>query len=457
MKKITPQTEQKLMRVLEKVAEYTADGTHPNAAIIKAGANILRPGEVELVVHAYNVGKTNCQREAEGSILEKTAAFDLADAATVSAQLFPAAVKTAAQREISTVVSSDYTQSARATARQIKAAQAPVREWPAAAPTEKQAREKVDTKSHTRQAGELQRATRDYEVKRAAHRQSVQALAQAVDAFGNYFRSAGAPSQSSVKAAAMVLHGPAVVQSVFDSMYASQPGLTTIASASRPLSKVAASSPALRLLDRVLDCAVTCREKAAAANAAEPAAREKRAAMYPAKTAAVPWGNSILDAVIEKNVAEKQAALLPLLPTVPEIGRKVRSGLQDLHNFGDMRTDPEIAVNKALYDLTDPDHEEQLRQLQARTSFQELLARDPVLQGHDPRRVADSYGQITQTAPNLASQPIALQALMRKQLEQGHMDTFDVNDMIGLNNNLQDRFSSMNDVGRNANMQQATH
>jgi hypothetical protein len=114
-------------------------------------------------------------------------------------------------------------------------------------------------------------------------------------------------------------------------------------------------------------------------------------------------------------------------------------------------------VNKALYELTDPDHEEQLRQLQARTSFQELMARDPVLQGHDPRRVADSYGQITQTAPNLASQPLALQALMRKQLEQGHMDTFDVNDMIGLNNNLQDRFSSMNDVGRNATMQQATH
>jgi hypothetical protein len=35
--------------------------------------------------------------------------------------------------------------------------------------------------------------------------------------------------------------------------------------------------------------------------------------------------------------------------------------------------------------------------------------------------------------------------LMRKQLEQGHMDTFDINDMIGMNNNLQSRFSGMND------------
>lgn len=454
MKKITPQTEQKLMRVLEKVAEYTADGDHPNAAIIKAGANVLRPGEVELVVHAYNVGKTNCQREADGSILEKTAAFDLADADVVSAQLFPATVKTAAQREISTVVSSDYAQSARATARQIKAAQAPVLEWPTAPVMEKQAREKLDTKAHARQTGDLQRATRDYEVKRAAHRQSVQDLAQAVDEFGNYFRSAGAPSQLSVKAAAAVLHGPAVVQSVFDSMYASQPGLSTVASMTRPLTKIAASSPAIHLFSRVLECAMTCREKAAAANAAAPAATEKRAAMYPAKTAAVPLGNSILDSVIEKKVVEKQASYLP---SIPDMGRKVHSGMQGLQDFGDKRTDPEVAVNKAVYDLTDPDHEEQLRQLQARTSFQELMARDPILQGHDPRRVADSYGQITQTAPNLASQPLALQALMRKQLEQGHMDTFDVTDMIGLNNNLQDRFSGMNDVGRNANMQQATH
>jgi hypothetical protein len=454
MKKITPQTEQKLMRVLEKVAEYTADGDHPNAAIIKAGANVLRPGEVELVVHAYNVGKTNCQRESEGSILEKTAAFALADADTISAELFPANVKTAAQREISTVVSSDYSQSARATARQIKAAQAPVLEWPAAPVMQKQAREKLDTKAHARQTGDLQRAVRDYEVKRAAHRESVQDLAQAVDEFGNYFRSAGAPSQLSVKAAATVLHGPAVVQSVFDSMYASQPGLATIASATRPLTKIAASSPAIHLLGRVLECAMTCREKAAAANAAAPAAIEKRAAMYPAKTAAVPWGNSILDTVIEKKVVEKQAAFLP---SFQDMGKKVHGGMQNLRDFGDQRTDPETSVNKALYELTDPDHEEQLRQLQARTSFQELMARDPVLQGHDPRRVADSYGQITQTAPNLASQPLALQALMRKQLEQGHMDTFDVNDMIGLNNNLQDRFSGMNDVTRNANMQQATH
>jgi hypothetical protein len=437
MKKITPQTETKLMHVLEKVAELTAAGAHPNDAIVKAGAGQLRPGEVELVVRAYNIGKTNCQREDESSILEKTATFDAADSDVVTERLFPSTVKTAAQHVLSTVVSSDYAQSGRIVARQIKAAQAPVVEWPAAAPMEKQAREKLDTRAPMRQAAELQRATREHEIKRAAHRVSVQELAAAVDTLGNYFRQSGAHSQATVKTAAAKLHGEAIVQAVFDSVYVSQPALTKIASAKAPAAKISPQDKVFNLFNSVLTCAVDCRDKHAAMTACVASVTEKRAAMYPAKTAAIPDGNSILDSTFKKKA---------FLPSLADMGSNTKNTLTGLKQFGDERTDPEPAVSKALYQLTDPDHEEQLRQLQAQTSFQELLARDKVLQGYDPRSVADTYGQIAQAAPNLATQPMALQALMRKKLEQGHMDTFDVNDMIGINNNLQSRFSGMNDA-----------
>lgn len=441
MKKITPQTEQKLMRVLEKVAELTTAGDSPSTAIIKAGSGVLRPGEVELVVRAYNVGKTNCQRETGSDILEKTAAFELADSDVVSAALFPTTVKTAAQHMLATAVSADYSQSACSVARQIKAAQTARTAWPAAPAMEKQAHERLDTKSRTRQLGDLQRATRDYEVKRAAHRQAVLTLTQAVDAFGDCFRVAGAPAQSTVKSAASRLHGDAVVQGVFDSMYVSQPGLANIPSAKLPTTKIAASHPVLRAFERVLVCAEDCRIKAAACAAAVPLMAEKQAAFKPVPPQHV-FGDSILDTVIEKKADEKQA----FLPTLGDMSKKLQSGFADMRELGDRRTDPEPAVNKALYELTDPDHEEQLRQLQAQTSFQELMARDPVLQGYNPNQLADVYGHITQAAPNLATQPVALQPLLRKQLEQGHMDTFDVNDMIKLNNNLQDRFSGMNDA-----------
>ena len=35
------------MRVLEKVAELTTAGEHPNDAIVKAGSGQLRPGEID--------------------------------------------------------------------------------------------------------------------------------------------------------------------------------------------------------------------------------------------------------------------------------------------------------------------------------------------------------------------------------------------------------------------------
>jgi len=447
MKKITPQTERKLMGVLEKVAVYTDEGLHPNDAIVKAGSGQLRPGEVELVVRAYNVGKTNTQRESSDSILEKTAEFDMADADVVTSKLFPREVKTAAQHTISTAVSPDYSQSAKAVARQIKAAQAPVHEWPAPPPSTKQAYAKSDSKAYDRQVGDLQRATKDYETKRAAHQQSVWKLASAVDAFGDAFRDNNAPSQATVKTAAAILHGQSVVDRVFDSVYASQPGLATIASAKRPVTKIAASDRTLQLFNRVLECAQDCRMKAAAAAEAKPVAMEKHAAMYPAKSAAIPFGSSLLDNPIEKKVQTK-VALDDVFSSLSWLGKTLDDKATRLREYADKRTDPEPDINNALTDLTDPDHEEKLRELQAQTSFQELLARDPILRGYQPTQVADAFGQISQAAPNLSTQPLAMQALMRKQLEQGHMDTFDVNDMIGMNNDLQDRFSGMNDMNK---------
>lgn len=430
MKKITPQTESKLMGVLEKVAELTATGTDPNEAIIKAGQGRLRPGEIELVVRAYNIGRTNCRREDADSLLEKTATFPMADSDTVSAAMFPANVKTAAQVVTTTVVSSDYAIPARTIARQLQAVKTAAHVWETPKGIEKQAREKLDTKSPVRKLGDAQRAQRLYEVKRAAHRQAVQDLADVVDELGNYFRTAACQPQAAVKKAATALHGEAVADAVFSAMYTAQPGLQRISSAKTAACRVPASDRSLTLVQSVIAKAANCRGTHAAMAAAEEDLPKKPQPAAPPQE---------FDSILTDSA--KQAALLP---SMGEIGSKLQGGLQSMKSYGDNRTDPEPAVSKALYQLTDPDHEEQLRQLQAQTSFQELLARDKVLQGYKPQQVADAFGQITQSAPNLATQPLAMQALLRKQLEQGHMDTFDVNDMIGMSNNLQDRFSGMN-------------
>ena len=45
-KRISQQTEAKLMDVLSKVAELTDAGDNPNTAIVKAGEGRLRAGEI---------------------------------------------------------------------------------------------------------------------------------------------------------------------------------------------------------------------------------------------------------------------------------------------------------------------------------------------------------------------------------------------------------------------------
>jgi len=436
MKKITPQTEAKLMRVLEKVASLTADGMHPNDAIIKAGENNLRPGEVELVVRAYNIGRTNCQREDAPTLQEKVATFDLADTDTVTEALFPTAVKTAAQQLKSVVVSTDYAQSGRTVANQIKAAQTAAVTWTKAAspPMSKEAQERAADKAYQKSQFELQRLQREFETKRASSAAAQRDLVTAIDNLGGYFRSPGAQPVAVVKQAACRLFNSQIVESVFSSMLASQPALESLRLSGH--TKLAASSPVFELFREVVKAAGICGQREQELQEATQTVNQKRASVMPHSGVPHNCSRSILDPPLEKAA---------LLPTFEEFGGTLRDGMSGLKQYGDTRTDPDPAIEKALYSLTDPDHEEQLRQLQAQTSFQELLAKDKLMQGRDPRQVADAYGQITQAAPNLATQPLALQSLMRKQLEQGHMDTFDINDMIGMNNNLQSRFSGMND------------
>jgi len=416
--RIDNQTESRLMDVLTKVAELTTEGVHPNDAIIKLGANVLRPGEVELVVRGYNIGKTNEQRETGEDLLQKTAVFQLADADIVNNALFTKKVAA-----VSRSVSAEYSQSPRAVLQRIsdfcaapvavKAAAAVTAVQPPApaALTIKQARE-----SHT-----------------ATHRK----LVAAIDEIGDYFRDRFNPSQPAVKAAAETLFGETETAAIFDVVYASQPALQQIRSFSGPVTKVAASNRIFQLFDAVIK---TAREYGEAG--------ELLGGLTPPEAPAAPRyfsGASLLDGftVATKEGEEKEALFMPTLGAMQSGSSDTIRNLQD---FGDRRTNPEAAIGSALHDLTDPDHEESLRQLESQSTLQELLSRDSTLRGYKPQQVADSFSQVSQMAPLLSSKTLAMQPFLRKYLEQGgRMDTFDVNDMISMNNGLQPRFSAMND------------
>jgi hypothetical protein len=109
MRTLTKEAERKLIAAIEKAASLVNDGMAPNAAIIKSAGDANIPaGHINLVVHAYNTGRTTKQRESGESTLEKAADFNLADTDTVLKALYPEQVKTSAAIARNEVVSTEY-------------------------------------------------------------------------------------------------------------------------------------------------------------------------------------------------------------------------------------------------------------------------------------------------------------------------------------------------------------
>lgn len=109
MRTLTKQAEQKLIAAIETAAGFVNDGMAPNDAIVKSAAAANIPaGHINLMVHAYNTGRTTKQRETGENTLEKAADFNLADAASVLAALYPENVKTSAEIKTKEIVSPEY-------------------------------------------------------------------------------------------------------------------------------------------------------------------------------------------------------------------------------------------------------------------------------------------------------------------------------------------------------------
>lgn len=109
MRSLSKEAEQKLIGAIEKAATLVNSGDAPTAAIIKsAREHDIPAGHINLMVHAYNTGRTTTQREKGESTLEKAAEFPLADAGEVLKALYPETVKSSAAIKRAEVVSTDY-------------------------------------------------------------------------------------------------------------------------------------------------------------------------------------------------------------------------------------------------------------------------------------------------------------------------------------------------------------
>lgn len=107
--RLSKEAEIKITDALSEVSELVNSGIQPNEAIAKtASDNGIPVGHIELMVRAFNVGRSEAQRHSGAEPHEKLAEFELADLKSVMDIMYPSSVKSASTLEKNSSVSGIY-------------------------------------------------------------------------------------------------------------------------------------------------------------------------------------------------------------------------------------------------------------------------------------------------------------------------------------------------------------
>lgn len=434
MRALSKEAEQKLLGAIERAATLVNEGATPNDAIIKSAADASIPaGHINLMVHAYNTGRTNKQRELGETTLEKAADFQLADANVVMAALYPTQVKTSAELVQNSIISTEYAVSptgfiSRRNAELNKAAAAksvlpektyvpPPRDDHSAA-----MRAHSQKQAAKREADEVRRQAT------VAHHKA----ASAMEELAQYFRVPGHMTfNDAVREVGLRLG--AVGTSTLQKIAAVYPQFTKQADTKQ---MHFGSLPVVTLVENVIK-AVELHNNAASklASLTQPAAEKKAAPapvtgsiLHDAKTAPL----ALKVAEVVKKKLDSAPPLTSYSGTMGHLGKLMSPGGMsgEMAANEDKATDPAKQKQKAFMRMSDAEHENKLQQIKSRGVLNDLILNDPVISGYDPHEVASAYNQIAEIAPNFTGSGAAMQALLRKRLEAGQLADFDIKQLI---------------------------
>lgn len=467
MSLLSKQAETKLIGAIENAAALVNSGMSPNDAIIKSATdNAVPPGHIDLMVHAYNTGRTTKQREQGDSTLEKAADFPLANIDEIKSTLFGQNVKTSAEIKAQHAVSPEYALNPTA---MIKRANSST--IPAAAPF-------VPTFVRPPR-DEHEQVRREYSQKRAAHwaieeqrrqvSETYQKAAAKFDELLTYFRTPGhVPFADAMKDVRLVHgdQGVAVMQKLAN-MY------PTFEKEAAKNYRILTDVTARNLVGEVLDLV-------SAYNDLNAAYTEKTASVQnhvEKKVAPEITTGSILFRPEDEPLTLKEASPIPspkLETLFNEAGREYKAtwnpttGSWD--QIGGLKAEPktptkpsdktvfdrisgiatpakfvgglmgmgaenanntkEIAGKKELNAISDPTQDETIKNIRAKSVLHDLIINDPVISAHDPQDVAMAFNDVAELAPNLVDTPGMLQTVLRKRLEAGQMADFDVKQIL---------------------------
>jgi hypothetical protein len=430
MPRMTKEGEARLRTALDEVVDLVNDGKDPDDAIVKVATDHSIPaGHVNLMVAAYNTGRTTRHREGHSSLLEKAADFPIADAPAILERLYPSRAKSAATIERESGVHVGYSLSpswyARATHDTGMEKAAKAADWRMVDksvplyPTvrDEEAGERV-------KLARQKAATAEEQDRLEASRVQNQIMA-AFDKLADYFNTPGNLVLADVRENVETLFGKEGV-AVINQLRRTRPNLVKAAATGRFHS---AMGEPYHTVSHLVDLAGRLRQVVSG--------NEKRASDRA----------TALEELERPFVVAPRSSLLDPLPLPgtkaaadagfwPNFNALVARDISEPMWAGLKPTDKDKLVEKQLNAIGTPEHEQQLRDIKTRAMLEDMVTHDPVISGHHRDEVLDAFNEVSQLAPRASQQPLLMNALLRKRLQQGSLDPFDATNIIGAEKGL---------------------
>jgi hypothetical protein len=405
MRGLSPQAESAVMAAIDAAADLVEAGEHPTAALIKAAQQHgLEPGHARLAAVAYNTGCADYERNTSRDTVAKIADFDLADPDVVAAGL-ARAVKRAAEAAVEQPVSGEYSRPPTFLTEQYRkeAAENFVLEPLAKQPTPPMP---AFSSEPMRDCSSIRAQQRKVSEARGLLDKLTRTLDHTLDGLVSSFRTLGGPTVATLQKCAEV-RADQNSRAVLAEVVRRCPMLGKTAASSSPTLTAAEIS----LYDRVAACGKQAAEVVSANNGVRRL-EETTAAKIAGIAEKYQPPPDQTDPFHDIHAATKTAASLSRL-AAPFIG-----GMMGASNAGNDAIDPN--VHAYMLALDDPAHEQRLTGIKARATVEQLMTQDPVLKGYPQEAVVNAYNQLAQAAPSAATQPLYMQAMLRRYLGQGN-------------------------------------
>ena len=413
--RLSKEAEVKITNSLSEIAELVNSGANPNEAIAKtASANGIPVGHVELMVRAFNVGRSEAQRQSGAEPHEKLAEFELADPKSVMDIMYPSNVKSASVLSKDSSVSNVYAKAPLAPSRAILPELPPLIKNASASDNLKK-----DTLGEIRQLSSLIEKIGSASTKlRSDSVQARDKVTAGINKLANYFRSYGNKPFMVVKDNSERLFGKKA-SALLDILLTSNRHLKKQAgTTSDMMEPVNIDEEPYKSIKSCIDLAkIHLNKEASSAYLSGLAKQAISAGFYPEGN-----DNSVLSGI------GKEAGILD----VATVARRPIAGLNAIQQ-GYKSTAPNESQDWK-FQADQRLQEMQLKNIRTSAALADLMANDEVISAAHPEDVTYHFNELSQLMPESASNTAIIRPLLRKRLEGGAaaIDPYDVQTALTL-------------------------